>query len=216
MVRSLPLMEADPPSQQAEAASLRRHRQAIELYEKIQEYAAKHVDVTAIAQYVGASRRTVYRYRQMTEPPARKQIPSTRKKLIEAYQPYLVKRWNQGVRNSQQLWRELGERGGKVSAKTVSRFVDQLRKDSGTARSFKQVAAATVYAWAGEQQRSLTARQAARLLVSREETSQEWQKEARRLLADTDLEIATATRHVHSFLQMRATMAREPIRRLAR
>ncbi len=43
-------MEADPPSQQVEAASLRRHRQAIELYEKIQEYAAKNVDVTAIAQ----------------------------------------------------------------------------------------------------------------------------------------------------------------------
>jgi transposase len=202
MVRSLPVMEADPPSQQGEAASLRRHRQAIELYEKIQEYVAKHVDVTAIAQHVGASRRTVYRYRQMTEPPPRKQIPSTRKKLIEAYQPYLVNRWNEGVRNSQQLWRELRERGGKVSAKTVSRFVGQLRKASGTARSFKQVAAARVYAWTGEQQRSLTARQAARLLVSREETLQEWQKEVRRLLAETNQEIATATRHVHSFLQM--------------
>lgn len=59
MVRSLPVMEADPPSQQAEAASLRRHRQAIELYEKVQEYAANTVDVTAIAQHVGASRRTV-------------------------------------------------------------------------------------------------------------------------------------------------------------
>jgi hypothetical protein len=106
MVRSLPVMEVDPPRQQAEAASLRRHRQAIELYEKIQEYAAKHVDLTAIAQHVGASRRTVYRYLQMTEPPPGKQIPSTRKKLIEAYQPYLVKRWNEGVRNSQQRWRE--------------------------------------------------------------------------------------------------------------
>src|SRR6266700_7880225 len=130
--------------------------------------------------------------------------------------PTRVKRWNEGVRNSQQLWRELCEQGSTVSAKTVSRFVGQLRKDSGTARSFKQVAEATVYAWTGEQKRSLTARQTARLLVSREETLREWQKEARRLLGETDPEIAMATRHVHSFLQMRATIAREPIRWLAR
>lgn len=84
----------------------------------------------------------------------------------------------------------------------MSRFIGQLRKDSGVARSFKQVAAVAVYAWTGEQQRCLTARQAARLLVSREETLQEWQKNARRLLAEADQEIAIATRHVHSFLQM--------------
>jgi transposase len=138
----------------------------------------------------------------MNEPPRRRKPQSTRKKLLEPYQPYLVTRWNEGVRNSQQLWRELREQGGKVSAKTVSRFVGQLRKDSGTARSFKQVAKATVYAWTGEQQRSLTARQAARLLVSREETLPEWQKDARRLLAETDQEIATAIEHAHSFLQM--------------
>lgn len=202
MMRSLPVMEADPPRKPAEAASLRRHRQAIDRYKKIHQYHAKHVDVTTIAQHVGASRQTVYRYLQMSEPPQRRQPQSTRKKLIEPYQPYLVKRWNEGVRNSQQLWRELREQGSKASAKTVSRFVGQLRKDSGTARSFKQVAAATVYAWTGEQPRSLTARQAARLLVSREEMLQEWQQEAQRLLAETDQEIATATRHVHSFLQM--------------
>jgi len=65
--------------------------------------------VTTIAQQVGTSRQTVYRYLQMNEPPQRRQPQSTRKKLIEPYQPYLVKRWNEGVRNSQQLWRELRE-----------------------------------------------------------------------------------------------------------
>jgi site-specific recombinase XerD len=55
------------------------------------------------------------------------------------------------------------------------RLFQVLREETlGTVRSFKQVAAATVYAWTGEQQRSLTARQVARLLVSREETLQEW------------------------------------------
>ncbi len=88
LVRSLPVMEADPPSLQAEAASLRRHRQTIELYEKIQKYHAKNVDVTTIAQHVGVSRQTVYRYLQMNEPPRRRQPQSTRKKLIEPYRPY--------------------------------------------------------------------------------------------------------------------------------
>jgi len=84
----------------------------------------------------------------------------------------------------------------------VSRFVGRLRKDSGAARSFKSVPAAPVYAWTGEQQRSLTARQVARLLVSREEKLQEWQKDAQRLLVEADQEIAVTTKHVHSFLQM--------------
>lgn len=110
-MRSLPVMQADPPSQQAEIASLRRHKRAIERYKKIQKYHAKNVDIATIAQHVGASRQTVYRYLQMNEPPMRKQPQSTRKKLIESYQPYLVKRWNEGVRNSQQLWRELREQG---------------------------------------------------------------------------------------------------------
>lgn len=107
---------------------------------------------------MGVSRQSVYRYLQMNEPPRRRQPQSTRKKLISPYQPYLVKRWNEGVRNSQQLWRELREQGRKVSAKTVSRFIGQLRQDSGTVRSFKSVPAAPVYVWVGEQQRCLTAR----------------------------------------------------------
>src|SRR6266700_446554 len=62
--------------------------------------------------------------------------PSLRERSSSSHiAPTRVKRWNEGVRNSQQLWRELQEQGSKVSAKTVSRFVGQLRKDSGTARS---------------------------------------------------------------------------------
>ncbi len=38
-----------------------------------QKYHAKDVDVTTIAQHMGASRQTVYRYLQMNEPPKRKQ-----------------------------------------------------------------------------------------------------------------------------------------------
>jgi transposase len=59
-----------------------------------------------------------------------------------------------------------------------------------------------IYAWTGEQRRPFTARQAARLLVSREETLQEWQKAALLHLGKADQEIERITRDVSRFLQM--------------
>lgn len=200
--RPLPLMDSIPSSAKAEAASLRRHAYYIELYEKIHQFQAKNVDVAAIARHVGVSRQTVYRYLHMKHPPERTRIQYTRKKLVEPYKSYLLQRWNEGCRNAQQLWREITKMGYTASVTTVSRFIAQLRKDSGTARSFKQVQPSTIYAWTGEQKRPLTALQAARLLVSREETRQEWQQDALRRLSEIDKEMEATIRHVHSFVQM--------------
>ncbi len=200
--RLLPLMEGIPASAKAEAASLRRHAYYVELYEKIQQFHTKNVDVATIARHVGVSRRTVYRYLQMKQAPERTRIHYTRKKLIEPYKPYLLQRWNEGCRNAQQLWREISVMGYTASVTTVSRFIGQLRKDSGTARSFKQVQASTLYAWTGEQKRPLTALQAARLLVSREERRPAWQQEALGRLSESDTEMEATIRHVHSFVQM--------------
>ncbi len=163
--RPLPIMDGIPSSAKADTVSLRRHAYYVELYEKIHQFHAKNVDGADMARYVGVSRQTVYRYLHMKHPPERTRIQYTHKKLIEPYKPYLLQRWNEGVRNSQQLWRELSEQGSSVSAKTVSRFVGLLRTDSGTARSFKQVQASAIYAWTGEQKRPLTAKQAARLTL---------------------------------------------------
>jgi predicted transcriptional regulator YheO len=67
-------MAGVPSSRQAEAASLRRHAHAEELYEKIHGYHMKNVDVASIARHVGVSRQTVYRYLEMIEPPEPTQI----------------------------------------------------------------------------------------------------------------------------------------------
>jgi hypothetical protein len=93
--------------------------------------------------------------------------------------------------------------GYTASMANVSRFVGYLRKDSGTVGSFKQVPASTsTYAWTGERRRPLTALQAARLLVSREEKLQEWQKEVLRRLGEVDEEIGATTKQVNEFVQM--------------
>ncbi len=94
-------MEGRPSSYSAEAASLRRHAQSVELYEQIQASHAKKVDVATIARQVGVSRETVYRYLRMHEPPPRTQIRSPRQQFIEPYKPYLIGRWNEGCRNAQ-------------------------------------------------------------------------------------------------------------------
>jgi transposase len=91
----------------------------------------------------------------------------------------------------------------------VSHFIGHLRKDSGTARSFKQVPATSIYAWTGERTRTLTDLHAARLLVSREEKLQEWQKEVLRRLGEVDEEIETTTKHVHRFVQMVRQLQRD-------
>jgi len=51
------------------------------------------------------------------------------------------------------LWRVIAQKGYTASDTTLSRFIGQLRKDSGTARSFKRVQASAIYAWTGEQER---------------------------------------------------------------
>ncbi len=162
----------------------------------------KKVDVANIARQVGVSRETVYRYLRMNEPPQPTQIQYTRKQLIEPYKPYLLQRWNEGCRNAQQMYKEIREMGYTAGVSNVSRFIGHLRKDSGKARSFKQVSASYMYAWKGKQKRPLTALQAARLFVSREETLQEWQQEALRHLGEVDEEIEQATKHVQRFVQM--------------
>lgn len=196
-------MEGRPSSHAAEAASLRRHAQSVELYEQIHASHAKKVDVATIARQVGVSRETVYRYLRMHEPPPRTQIRSPRQQFIEPYKPYLIGRWNEGCRNAQQMYREIREMGYTASMANVSRFVGHLRKDSGTAGRFKQVpASSSIYAWTGERRRPLTALPAARLLVSREEKLQEWQKEVLRRLGEVDEEIGATTKQVSEFVQM--------------
>jgi transposase len=44
--------------------------------------------------------------------------------------PYLIRRWREGSTDSMQLWREIRALGYAHSARTVSRFITQLRRAS--------------------------------------------------------------------------------------
>jgi transposase len=49
--------------------------------------------------------------------------------VLEPYEPYLLKRWNEGCRMATVLWREIRAQGFAHSLTNVQRFVAQLRRE---------------------------------------------------------------------------------------
>jgi len=125
-------------SKRQEKKSVQLHQERVERYHQIQTLFAKKVDTATIARQVGLSRQSVYSYLKMTEPPARTRLPRQYKPLIDPYKEYLVKRWNDGCRNAQLVYREITAQGYTGSDQPIVRFFAQFREKKDM-RKFKQV-----------------------------------------------------------------------------
>ncbi len=90
-----------------EEKSQQYHQERVERYHQIHALRAKQVDVATIARQVGMSRQGVYIYLQVKQPPERTRIHRPGGSRLEPYKEYLVKRWNEGCRNAQLLYREI-------------------------------------------------------------------------------------------------------------
>jgi transposase len=119
------------------AASRRRHERVVEQYEAIRRLHAAGADVADIARTVGVSRRTVYRYRELAEPPPPKQ-PRRRQQVLDPYVPYLLRRWAEGCHNGMRLYREIAAQGFASGPSSVSRFVAQLRRDQAAGQPLER------------------------------------------------------------------------------
>ncbi len=84
-------------------------------------------DLRDICRRLGISARTVYRYKDLTEPPSRREY-GRKSSVLDPYVPYLVDRWNEGCRNGKRLHREIRKRGYRDSEETCARSVAQLRR----------------------------------------------------------------------------------------
>jgi len=96
-------------SKRQEEKSVQIHQEQVERYHNIHDLFKKKVDTANIARQLGVSRRTVYYYLKMTEPPARTRIHRQYKSLIEPYKEYLTKRWNEGetpAQHTSRIWAE--------------------------------------------------------------------------------------------------------------
>ena len=196
-----PLTANRPRAGQERLAEARRQRHArlVEQYEAIRRLHAAGADVADIARRVGVSRRTVYRYRDLAEPPEQKRPHRPRRqRLLTPYEPYLLRRWQEGCHNGMRLYREIREQGYAYGASNVMRFVAQLRRDEAAG----QPAGAGARAKAA---RIPSARRVAGLFLRRPAALHpEQQAYLDRLLA-ADAAVASAYRLTQAF----ATLVRE-------
>jgi transposase len=120
--------QRQPPQQhRADAERQPRHAPWVAIYEALHTLHAPGIPVATIARQLGISRPTVYAYLRRDTPPAPRS-PQRSRQVLRPYMPYLIRRWREGINDSRQLWREIKAQGYAHSARTVCRFITQLRR----------------------------------------------------------------------------------------
>jgi transposase len=110
----------------AAAAGVARRR---EKYDQARALHANGASVAQIARTVGISRMTVYKYLREGPPQRKRHSVHGRQRVLEPYEPYLLKRWEGGCRMATRLWREIRSQGFAYSLTNVQRFVNQLHRE---------------------------------------------------------------------------------------
>jgi transposase len=163
-------------------------------YEQVRALHAKGATVAAISRTVGIARMTVYRYLRDGPPQRKRHTVHGRQRVLEPYEPYLLKRWEEGCHTATVLWREIREQGFAHSVTNVQRFVAQLRREGPPP--------------AGRPRTALTKaqgpppRHVAALIVRRPERRTEEQRAYLDRLRAEDPTIATAVDLAEDFLLM--------------
>ena len=185
-----------PWQQRAEAVSQQKHTATVERYERMRALQAAGFTILDIAQLVGASRRTVYRYLALDSPPDRQRPARSGRRVLAPYEAYLIQRWTAGCRNRSRLFREIRLQGYRHSARTVSLFLQRLEHDPST--SAVGTSGSTVT-------RVPSARHVASLLIWRKDQLSDEERAYLQRLCDHEPTIT----HAYELAQAFAEMARE-------
>ena len=181
-----------------EEAARKRHERVVRQWEDIRRLYLAGADLRNICRELGISARTVYRYKDLEEPPPRRSH-GRRKSVLDPYVPYLLERWGEGCRNGKRLYREIRERGYENSEETCARFIAQLRRAEANGKPPSSVPRARSGSVAGL---SPTSKNVAALLMRREEKLSEEQKEYLNRLCTSDQALADAQRLTQDFAAM--------------
>ena len=181
-----------------EGPAQRRHERLVEQWKHIRRLHLVGARVKDIAEWVGTSPSTVYRYRELAEPPPR---PSYRRRasVLDPYLPYLLKRWNEGCRSAKRLHGEIRERGYRHSVDTVNRLLSSFRYTEGREKTPSHAPKAKRGAIAGA---SPSAKNVAALFMRREERLNAEQEEYLERLCASDAALADARRLTQEFAKM--------------
>jgi transposase len=116
-----------PAQARAEAASQAKHAPKLVQYAEIVRLHAAGAATKHIAETVGVSRPTVYRYLRLDGPPARKR-PHRSRHLLTPFEPYLRQRWQEGCHTKSQLLREVRGKGYTYGPSNVYRFLKRVEQ----------------------------------------------------------------------------------------
>ncbi len=181
-----------------EEAARKRHERLVQQWRDIRRLHVAGANVRFIARKLGIGARTVYRYKDLEEPPPR-QTHTTRASVLDPYVPYLLKRWEEGCRDGKRLLREIRERGYSNSERTFIRFTRELRLAEAAGRPPSSVPRAKKGSVAGL---SPTAKNVAALFMRREEKLSTEQKAYLGRLCGADAALAEARRLTQDFAAM--------------
>jgi transposase len=190
-----------------EEAARKRHERLVEQWRNIRRLYLAKADLRDICRQLGISARTVYRYKDLTEPPPR---PAYKRKasVLDPYVPYLVKRWEEGCHNGKRLYHEIREQGYRNSEETCTHFVSQLRRAETNGKAPSCVPRARRGSVAGL---SPSSKNVAALFMRREEKLSEEQKEYLGRLCGADEALADARRLTQSFAEMTRNLESEKL-----
>jgi transposase len=190
---SVPEAELVPWQQRAEAAGQQKHASKVERYERMRVLRDAGFTVLDIAQIVGATRPTVYRYLALGGPPERQRPQRSNHRVLAPYEPYLIRRWAEGCRNRSRLFREIRLQGYQYSARTVSLFLKRLEQDPSASAAAPSRPPVT---------RVPSARHVACLLVWRKDRLPEEERDYLQRLCDQEPTIALAYELAQDFADM--------------
>lgn len=195
-----PIMPNRPRNhdRKVEEAARKRYERLVQQWKDIRRLYLAGADLRHICRQLGISARTVYRYKDLTEPPPRRAY-KRKKSVLDPYVPYLVKRWNEGCHNGKKLYREIREQGYQNSEEICARFTAQLRCAEAQGKPLSSVPRARKSSVAGL---SPTSKNVAALFMRREEKLNEEQKEYLKKLGEADETLADARRLTQEFNDM--------------
>ncbi len=186
------------PYASIEGPAQKRHERLVAMWKDIRRLHLAGASVRDIAEWVGTSQSTVYRYRERTEPPLR---PAYRRKasVLDPYLPYLLGRWNEGCRSAKRLHAEIRDQGYRHSVDTVNRLLSSFRYTEKQGEKLPLAPRAKRGSIAGA---SPTAKNVAALFMRREEMLSGEQQEYLEKLCASDLALADARRLTQDFARM--------------
>lgn len=188
------------PYEHTEGPARERHERRVEQWKQIRRLHLAGAKVKDIAEWTGTSHSTVYRYRNLEEPPPRP-VYKRKASVLDPWMPYLIERWNEGCHSAKKLYHEIRKQGYAHSIDTVNRLTSNLRytEEQGKRLQVPRSPKAKKGSIAGA---SPTARNVAALFMRREEKLDKEQKEYLERLCASDGALADAHRLVQEFASM--------------